>query len=390
MPDNNTYTQEQGFVLHRTHRLFGMVLGLGLDVEMSDDGESGVFRLAHSRIRTVEEEEACRQFLKTCERRIHDKARARLELLMKKLAAHQINAGEFLAAAENNDKWMMQSTIAECRCRDDDRPPMPTGKTTTPDEREAFENVEFHADPYGSATLGAGVYFKLHHDFVPHVEILDAAEAIEIWASLAVLMHHVGEAIANADPPDLNFDTVPEVHRPGRIQLDMGSSSSAIQQAFGEALDLHAEQLSVSVALLTAIERSQGAELAGQGVARDRQLAAAADFAGTLAPILEALAGARTALVAAFRAAGATIVIDADELLPAFLDGPSAEFIRGIDHYGVRDLTPGELWQRAGAHLFDGDNLGDGVFPELLNPPELALAEIKAAQACRSIAGRWG
>jgi hypothetical protein len=288
---------------------------------------------------------------------------------------------------------MMQTTMAECRCRDVDRPEMPVGATTTPTERGAFEDLNFHANPVGAGALGAGVYFGLEHDFVPNVEIIDAAEPIVIWASLASLMQYVGEEIAAADPPDANFDTLPEVRRPGRIRLDMATSSNDIRMAFTEALDLKAEQLSVSVALLTAIERSQGAELAGQAAARDRQLSAAADFAEMLAPILEALAGSRTALVAALRANGATIVIDADELrhsvLPAFLDGPSAEFIRGVDHYGVNGLSAAELWQRTGAHLFDGEELGAGVFPELLNPPGLALAEVRAAQACREIAGRW-
>jgi hypothetical protein len=70
MPDNDTYAREQVFVLHRAHRLFDMALGLEFDLEMSDDGESGVFRLAHSR-RTPEQEEACHQFLKMDHAALH-------------------------------------------------------------------------------------------------------------------------------------------------------------------------------------------------------------------------------------------------------------------------------------------------------------------------------
>src|SRR5262249_49496878 len=150
--------------------------------------------------------------------------------------------------------------------------------------------------------------------------------------------------------------------RPGRIEIDMTSLPAGSQSAFTDMLDLAAEQLSLEFALLTAVERSQGAQLAGQDSARDQQLSAAADFAGELAPVLEKQVAARTAFAAALRADGMNGVLDASmilrKVLPGFLEGPSEGFVRAIEHYGDGRQDPGRLWSRAGAHLFDGNDLG--------------------------------
>lgn len=389
---NDTYAQEQGILVRRSERLFNLALSHGLPLEIAADGESGVIRVERPRAFTVEEWLKCKEFLNKCCRRIQDIGRRMLEPVLARFEGHEINLGELLRQTELINLWEWQTIRVECRCRPtEERPEMPPGTTKTNNERDVLNAMNFHASPSISAAVGSGIYFAAPHEAVLGIGVLHLAEPITIWAGLAATMRYVGDKIATADPPDPNFDQLPVVLRPGRIELAMGSSSVAVQTAFNQALDLAAEQISLSRALLTAIERSQGAELAGQTNARDLQLSAAAEFAELLAPVLEAQAAARTALVAAIRADGATVVIGGVEMLdivlPVFADGPSTHFARAIDHYGDGGQDANELWWKASASLFDGDDLG--VFPEILNPPELALAEARAAEVYRGLASRW-
>ena len=108
---------------------------------------------------------------------------------------------------------------------------------------------------------------------------------------------------------------------------------------------------------------------------------------------MKAQAAARAALVAAIRADDAAIVIDKDlmrnGILPVVLGEPPADFIRAVDHYGAGVQDPSTLWRLMGTRLFDGNEHGLGVFPEIANPPELALAEIRLAKLYRKLARQW-
>jgi hypothetical protein len=380
--------------------LFKAAIRLGLPIDLAEDGRSVLIDFHAAPRRTPEEEEACLAFLRPCQLRING-----IELSMDEAAnalreAVPLSLGTFLEITEAVERWGWQTMLAECRCIDQPpRPDLPEGKTTTKEESKALGDVSFESDRLEAAAVGTGIVIgaeaiggEVLLEFIEGTGAVELKEVLDIWSGVAGLMQYVGEEIAAVDPPDPNFEQLPTVLRPGRIEIDMTSLPAGSQTAFTDMLDLAAEQLSLEFALLTAVERSQGAQLAGQDNARDRQLLAAADFAEQLAPVLEKQVAARTAFASAMRADGMNGVLDASmilrKVLPGFLEGPSAGFVRAIEHYGDGSQDPGSLWSRAGAHLFDGNDLGAGVFPEMLNPPQLALAEVRAADALRQWASR--
>jgi hypothetical protein len=385
--------------------LFKAAIRLGLPINLAEDGRSVLIDFHASPRRTPAEEEACQAFLRPCMARIDGIASDLYEEANALRETAPLSLGTFLEILKGIDRWHGQTMLAECRCKDQPpRPELPEGKTTTKEERNDLEDLSILSERLEAAAVG--IERAAHSARVAGVvtgseallEVMEASEAeavepvLEIWSGVASLMQHVGEEIAGADPPDPNFGQLPTVLRPGRIEIDMTSLPAGSQTGFTDMLDLAAEQLSLEFALLTAVERGQGAQLAGQDNARDRQLSAAADFAQQLAPVLEKQVAARTAFVTAMRADGMNGVLDVPTILravlPGFLKGPSEGFVRAIEHYGDGSQDPGSLWSRAGAHLFDGNDLGAGVFPEMLNPPQLALAEVRAADTLRQWASR--
>jgi NAD(P)-dependent dehydrogenase (short-subunit alcohol dehydrogenase family) len=124
------------------------------------------------------------------------------------------------------------------------------------------------------------------------------------------------------------------------------------------------------------------------------QLQAAADFADRLADALEQETSIRARVVADIRADGAAGIVDhsaaLDIIMPSFLAGPEPEYISAISHYGDGSEDAGQLWEAAGAHLFDGLAQGGLVVPEALYPPASALADARLARFLRLLAAGWG
>jgi len=390
---NDAYTQPQPVRAHRSDPIFAAAFRLGLPMDFDADGESAMVHLTRQSLQrpfTPEEWKQCSAFKDACARGIQTTGKALLMVVLALFEANQINLGQLLEAIRRIDEWEWGRIRTECQCRPGEGLPesdQPSWKT--PRVKSHLKGFTF-----SNAVVAAGFGVAIAVSKVPGAPavLVRVAPVMGVLAAVNGLMAYVSNELAS-DPPDPNFAEVPTAVQLPRMSVDIAALPIALQTAFTDALDLAASQLSLSFALLTAIERSQGAELAGQTGARNLQLSAAADFAEQLAPVVEAQAPTRATLVAALRADGATTVIDTEamvlEVLPAYLDGPPEEFVRAVAHYGTSNQDPNELWQRVGARLFDGDDLGAGVFPEKLNPPELALAEASAAETFRQLAALW-
>lgn len=189
------------------------------------------------------------------------------------------------------------------------------------------------------------------------------------------------------DPPDPDFAGVPTIKEFELPDVDLSALSEAVAVSLRQLVGRWGESIAAGQAVIAAFEKFQGAVLANDTEAQARQLAAAADFAEILADSLERQVAPRTALVAALRSAGFGTVITPAHALDAAVkvvpSGPPDAFRQVAEHYRVADVDA--LWLRA----FSNPMAAVGVFPESLNPPALAAAEIKAAESLRTSAAKW-
>lgn len=392
--------------VRRSDPVFQAALRLGLPIEISENNDTALIsagRQAREQFTTP-----CMTYADDCWKKSH-----KIMMDLTKEAVALFTAGVISASAVNElgkayEHWHEEVVKTLCRCGGPipgspppPGPPKPDWKTKPvgplPWSWEQQGKVAGDIAPVAATAavfaislskFGVGAAGAAAATAAGWVPILGAV------AAAAALTAAVLWLIAN-DPPDFNFTQIPVVVLPGRMQPepDMTALPTSAQDAVNDVLDRIGEQIALSTALLAALERSWGAELSGQANERDAQLAAAADFGGQLATSLDQQFAARTRLVAEMRAAGLTITFDrelmAQVVVPTFSEGPTPEFISAVNHYGSGVLDPNTAWWICGAKLFDGDDFGAGVFPEMTNPPEVALAEARFAELLRSMRSVW-
>jgi hypothetical protein len=349
---------------------------------------------------TPEEWEVCKAFLDSCEDRIQDVSRALTKAVVARLENHEINLGELLREIHAIDSWEMQTMVAECRCRpgESDLPEIPDWKD---EEREflgtknTWRSVFADSAPtyavLGTAAAAVGSYLSVPGVVAEEVAARWAPPLI-VGGAMVTIMGVVSASLA-ADPPDDDFADLPVVDVKPRFGVDLSELPRESQAAVTNLIDLAAEQTAVSFALLTAVQRSWGADVAGDEDASARQLEAAADLAERLADVAEGQAAARADLISAVRADITSLVIGQAEVLehvlPGIVEGPNQTFTQVVNHYGDGNLDAERLWWLMAAQLFNGAVPGEWVFPEELSPPALALAEAREVAYLRLIAEVW-
>jgi len=369
-------------------------LRLGIPIEVNENAGTGKIQFGRRRDRA--DRDPCLQYLDECARGIHEMGMKQLTPLVEAFNAHPSPA---LAAALQKVQtalsiWEPLTVFAVCRCGPEQgvpsspSPPPSWKENQVPISGKTWRELAGFTEKVAEVGVGAGAFGIA----VAAAASVPVVLPFAIAASAALTIVLTKEIID--DPPDEDFDQIPVVVPLTRPPLDLSTLGPSAQSAAAGMLDRAADQISVLIALRTALERSWGAELAGQANERQNQLTAAADFADQLASILEGNAQARTSLVAELRADGLVAILDRDTMtqmvLPAFTKGPPPEFTSVIDHYASGTIDSTAIWwEQLGARMFMGDDFGAGVFPENLNPPEAAFAETQQAQLLRDFAGVW-
>jgi hypothetical protein len=177
------------------------------------------------------------------------------------------------------------------------------------------------------------------------------------------------------DPPDSNFLNVEQPAHVNVPTIDAGGLLDAAQeQALNQMLRNQADGLSVANALNTAINRAQGAEVAGDGNAKERQLSAAKGFALQWADILvqadSLRAQAAVILAATFGAATLTVSWEqAQQIRTQIIStGWPAEAQEIFTLFGISTQDQARFLREAKFALLDISSLTGNVVEKLRNP----------------------
>ena len=210
-------------------------------------------------------------------------------------------------------------------------------------------------------------------------------KAIETFCRLKiiVIMFHVSIFFFKIKFPfDIcvcNGTAIQEVPDPVVINLPEFAVKEGIDEfqvtTLNEWLSSLAKGVSFANALVSAINRAQGAEVAGDSEARERQLAAARDFANQWADTLVEAAGLRSIVaVALSNLKIETISISQSELWEIqseiLASGWTKEIIDTLAHFKISDEDQSRILRKATAGLNDitevtaslVDNLNDPDF----------------------------
>ncbi len=158
-------------------------------------------------------------------------------------------------------------------------------------------------DAYASAGDRAAIYAAALSAAVPFVDpirgkILSIGEALE--AALSVYYNKLAR-----DPPDPNFTVIAQPDPPSLpLQQAEGPITQGAADAFNALQANQEQQIGLLRALLTSINRADGALQAGNAFWEDQQMQAAAGYALQLATFLDGEAALRAALLAALQASG--------------------------------------------------------------------------------------
>jgi len=185
------------------------------------------------------------------------------------------------------------------------------------------------------------------------------------------------------DPPDGNYTTLPEPDPPPvPAQAAGGQVSPAAAAALDALLANQAEQLGLARAALTAVERAQGARLAGATTWEAQQMVAAGGFAREQAALLQAEPGLRRAARDALEDGGfPNPVITAEQIEEAqiaWADGPPATVVEQMDALG---FTAADAAQVAGQiAMVDPEAASMPLLDLLVEPVAMAQAEALAVE----------
>lgn len=274
-------------------------------------------------------------------------------------------------------------------------------KRFTDEEKKAFSQKSAALNVDGGAAAGVGVACL----FTPEPAFSKACAVVAGLEAAALAVGSGAYGYLAADPVDRNFRIVP---KPVRLSPPSAAGLDGISPGLASALDALQKNVVTeaanSQALITAINRSQGAHVARRPADEARQLTAAKTYARTVAAALDARAGLQAAVRDALVADGAPEVpvtgVDvaeaAHDARAALRSDPFSSIGAGAD--GVAPILNGYLrafspdaatLARATARLQDPAVLAqDTSLAALLTDPAGAAADRAGARALRSFAAR--
>jgi hypothetical protein len=401
---DNHYLEEETVELDRPDlsvKAFARLLDI--DVIERPDTRTVIFRRRRSPDRS-DEVFRCLDFLEACHGDVAAAREALFQELIGKYKDNKITLAAVLVAQQAIELFALALMKALCQCNKS--PPVPDQNGDGILDAKLFISIlcavfgviivlaaPAAAAAAGAAAAEAAAAAGASEAVAAAAGAAAAAATQQHWAVIGVVLASTGTILAGifdriiASRSDPDFDSVPTLREFKLPGVDLSALPDALATSLRQQLARAGESIAAGQALVAALDKFQGAVLADDGDARDRQLAAAADFAETLADSLEAQVAPRTVLVAALRSAGFVTVITTAQVLDAVVNGvptgPPDAFRQVAAHYGVSDVDG--LWLRA----FSNPMAAVGVFPESLNPPGLAAAEIKAAASLRTSAAKW-
>ena len=185
------------------------------------------------------------------------------------------------------------------------------------------------------------------------------------------------------DPPDPNFMELaePTILAFPVIAVDEPGITQEVADAYNAFFDNLGQEIGFGGALLTSLERAQGAVEAGDAFWETEQMRAAALFATELAALIDMEPGLRENLVSAIQAAGFPgIEFTEDDIVAAqddlAVNGPTDLLADAFTELGLDNTTIDEILDV----LIEADPVA-GSFPEVLTDPRLIGAFQDAAQS---------
>jgi hypothetical protein len=348
---------------------------------------------------TYEEWENCKAHLEACQEAIHVPTMIATHEIADMLAQGEVDLVEADRLVTAISQWSMKATM-QCRCRpaQGDLPEIPDWKGETRNvlgQDRTWRDI-FQATVPVTTVAGLACGAAVAYMGFPGAVAVEVARRwgppLVVAAGVGAILAFVSDQLAK-DPPDDDFAELPVVDLKPRFDIDLSDLPEESQEAVTHLIDLGAEQASVGFALLTAVQRSWGAEVAGDQEASTQQLEAAANLAERLADAVEGQVAARAALVAAVRVDLPTLIVSQKRLLevvlPTLVEGPNETFEQVVSHYGDGNQDAEQLWWLMSAQLFNGAVPGEWLFPDELSPPALSLAEAREAAYLRSITEVW-
>ena len=274
-------------------------------------------------------------------------------------------------------------------------PPEPTLiariKAFAEDNRETFAEI---AEFNGLVSEGARLVFDqqvcLSLILLTKPELVLPCEIVTLgvhigFAGKAILFDELSES----DPHDLNFMEIAQPVAPSLSQQPYTTADGLTQDeadALNALLTNIEEQIGLARAILTAIDRAQGAFLAGDSFWEIQQVLAARQFASQLVPLLEAEPTLLADLQSAIEATGLQVTFTLSDVVnfqaTASADGLSPEAVQGLTELGFDSSEQEKVQQLI---LTEDPNklaaLGGGGFPEMLTDPSVITALQEAAAA---------
>lgn len=302
------------------------------------------------------------------------------------------------------DVEAMMAEYAECRalhtsllrgCSDEFRncaglPPLPPDAPSfaADHKRRLSRGSSIAADVAGVLAFGAVASVSIPALVLGSVGA-GAVGAGVAFCILAFATNRVGGALRDAalDPPNPDFSTIT---RPSRLILPPITPAGELTQPLAARLNAvvanYAESAGFARAVVTALEKAQGAELADDRAARDRQLTASKEFAGAWAVVLELSAGLRAAAANMFGEIFGTEAIPLEEVTRLRSEIVSSGWPTLIRDQFRNFTSGGEsvegVLESMTAHLLDTSALTVSL-ADALRAPILAGVEVELATAIR-------
>jgi hypothetical protein len=256
-----------------------------------------------------------------------------------------------------------------------------------PREKPRFEELPKKGfNPFGAVTFGFGgtcIGAAVSIYLAPKSNV---ALSVGVAVFGAFLMIMGGNALAKADDPvDSRYKSLarPSPPKPFSIKAKAGTPIDAdVAQAINAVLKNQADAIGVDRAIVTSINRAQGASVAEEPHYEKLQMQNARRYAGELAILLRQSGGLRSKAVVKLRDNGVTFSINEEQaykIRAMLVKNRLPPKCRGIVlRYCRNESERKDVLRRILSQLYDVHQF-EVTFPDFLARPKLASAEKKMA-----------
>jgi hypothetical protein len=254
-------------------------------------------------------------------------------------------------------------------------------------QKKVFSSNAQMVQTFGGVVFGTGVTmgFAAAAADIPAAYVGAGLGVAVIGAGLFIAAGYAIEKATN-DPIDNNFKSLarPRPPEPYIVKAKPGTQIDAnVANALNAVLENQAKAIGLDRAIMTSINRAQGAAVANEPTYEKLQMKNAREYAGKLAVILRDIAGFRSEAATKLRNNGVVFSITEDqaynirEILVEKVV-PSNKFKTLLSRYCMNASESTAVLRRFLSQLADVHQL-EVTFPNILSKPKLASAEAKIA-----------